>query len=393
LVASCSAAPGTEGPPSSSEGADLFGVPLRGATPEQLAVFQRGKAAFEQIFGEADGVGPLFIRSGCTGCHADASRGPGLVEKMVVFASDGLPAIDQSKLPFGHTVRPLTAAGASRPILPPLDATVITSLRVGPSLLARGYVEAIADGEIERQEAEQLLRNDAICGRVNRVVYASEPNPEPSSGAHRRGEMLIGRFGMKARSATLDDFVADALQGDMGITSPLRPRELPNPDGLTDDAKPGVDVDASFVNDTADFLRLIEIPLRRGLTAEGSALFARAKCSVCHVPSLRTRDDYPIAALRGIDAPLYSDLLVHDMGRALADGIADEDSSWREWKTPPLVGLRFMQSYLHDGRAHSIEQAIEMHLGTGSEASSSVRLFRAFSDDERRVLVRFVSAL
>src|SRR6185503_7932832 len=172
-----------------------------------------------------------------------------------------------------------------------------------------------------------------------------------------------------------DDFTGDALQGDMGVTSPLRPNELPNPDGLSDDAKPGVDVDADFLNDVANYLRLIAIPARRGLTEQGRQLFERAQCAVCHVPSLRTRADYPIAQMRSIDAPIYSDLLLHDMGLDLADGIADGDSNWREWKTPPLIGLRFSRTYLHDGRATSIEEAIQMHASSGSEAGGSIRLF------------------
>jgi CxxC motif-containing protein (DUF1111 family) len=122
-------------------------------------------------------------------------------------------------------------------------------------------------------------------------------------------------------------------------------------------------------------------------------LFEQAECSVCHVPSMRTRDDYPIAQLRSIDAPIYSDLLLHDMGLTLADGIADGDANWREWKTPPLIGLRFMRTYLHDGRAASIEQAIEMHEGSGSEASASVERFKGLSDADKKELIDFVSAL
>jgi CxxC motif-containing protein (DUF1111 family) len=114
---------------------------------------------------------------------------------------------------------------------------------------------------------------------------------------------------------------------------------------------------------------------------------------VCHVPSLRTRADYPIAQLRAIDAPIYSDLLLHDMGLQLADGIADGDASWREWKTPPLIGLRFSRTYLHDGRADSIEEAIQLHTGSGSEAAASIRSFNALSDAEQRALITFVSAL
>jgi CxxC motif-containing protein (DUF1111 family) len=179
----------------------------------------------------------------------------------------------------------------------------------------------------------------------------------------------------------------------MGITNPLRAEELPNPDGLTDDDKPGVDIDAAFINGVADYLRLVEIPARRGLTDQGRALFDRVQCAVCHVPSLRTRDDYPIAELRRIDAPIYSDLLVHDLGLALSDGIADESANWREWRTAPLIGLRFMRAFLHDGRASSVEDAILQHAGSGSEAGGSVRLFRALSEFERRELIQFVSAL
>jgi CxxC motif-containing protein (DUF1111 family) len=392
LLAHCSSAPGTEDR-LPDDGTDPFDIPIDTATKEQVALFVKGDGLFDVPFREPDGLGPLFIRIACSSCHTEASKGPGLVQKMVMLDAEGRPADDQSRLPFGHTVRPQIAAGATMPILPPGDAMVKTTIRVGPSVLGRGFLEAIDDSEIERVAEEQANRTDAIGGRINRVVYTSEPNPDITFGAHAKGDVLIGRFGLKARIATLDDFTADALQGDMGVTNPLRPNELPNPDGLTDDAKPGIDVDADFMNDIANYLRLIAIPARRGLTEQGRQLFERAQCSVCHAPSLRTRADYPIAQLRSIDAPIYSDLLLHDMGLELSDGIADGEASWREWKTTPLIGLRFARTYLHDGRASSIEEAIQMHAGSGSEAGGSIRAFQALSDAERAALIAFVSAL
>ena len=393
LLAHCSSATPNEPAPTPDDGTDPFDVPLANATKEQVGQFLKGDAFFDVPFREPDGLGPLYIRLSCGSCHTEASKGPGLVQKMVVVEPDGLPSSDQSMLPFGHTVRPLLAAGATMGILPPSDPSVRTTTRVGPSVLGRGYLEAVDDSEIERAETEQSNRSDAIGGRINHVVYASETNPDTQFGTHTRGEVLIGRFGLKARIATLDDFTGDALQGDMGITNPLRPEELPNPDHLTDDGKPGVDVDADFLNNVANYLRLIAIPARRGLTERGRALFEESQCSVCHVPSMRTRADYPIAQLRAIDAPIYTDLLLHDMGLDLADGMADGDANWREWKTPPLIGLRFMRTYLHDGRATSIEEAIELHGGSGSEAGGSVGHFRQLSDADRRELVNFVSAL
>jgi CxxC motif-containing protein (DUF1111 family) len=392
LLAHCSSAPGTEVPPP-YDGADPFDIPIATSTKEQVALFLKGDGFFDIPFREPDGLGPLYIRTACSSCHTEAAKGPGLVQKMVVVEADGLPSRDQSSLPFGHTVRPQIAAGATMPILPPSDPALKTTTRVGPSVLGRGYLEAVDDSEIERVAEEQANRTDSIGGRINRVVYASETNPDTTFGTFTKGDLVIGRFGLKARIATLDDFTGDALQGDMGITNPLRPTELPNPEGLTDDAKPGVDIDADFLNDIANYLRLIAIPVRRGLTEQGRQLFERAQCSVCHVPSLRTRADYPIAQLRAIDAPIYSDLLLHDLGTALADGIADGDASWREWKTPPLIGLRFSRTYLHDGRASSVEEAIQLHASSGSEAGGSVRLFNALTDAERRALITFVSAL
>ena len=392
LLAHCSSAPGIETPAPGS-GVDPFDVPIDDATKEQTSLFLKGDALFDVPFREPDGLGPLFIRIACSSCHTEASKGPGLVQKMVVLDPDGRPSDDQSSLPFGHTARPQIAAGATTPILPPSDPRVMTSIRVGPSVLGRGYLEAIEDSEIERVAEEQANRTDAIGGRINRVAYTSEPNPDTTFGAHAKGDVLIGRFGLKARIATLDEFTADALQGDMGVTNPLRPNELPNPEGLVDDAKPGIDVDIEFVNDVANYLRLVAIPARRGLTQQGRKLFERAQCSVCHVPTMRTRADYPIAQISAIDAPIYSDLLLHDMGRDLADGISDGDAGWREWKTTPLIGLRFARTYLHDGRALSIEEAIRLHASSGSEASGAVRSFEAFTEAERQALIAFVSAL
>jgi CxxC motif-containing protein (DUF1111 family) len=270
---------------------------------------------------------------------------------------------------------------------------VRVSLRVGPPVLGRGYLEAVGDAEIVRAADAQAGRGDGVHGRVGYVVYGSEPNPDPTFNPHRKGDLVIGRFGMKARIATIDEFTADALQGDMGITSPLRPTEIPNPDGLTDDLKPGIDVTAESVNRRAMYVRLTAIPRRAGLTGEGRALFESAGCAVCHAPSMRTRPDYPIALLAGIDAPVFTDLLLHDMGGGLADGVAEGGAGARDWRTAPLIGLRFDKAYLHDGRARTVEEAILLHDGDGSEAASSIARFRALSPSDHDTLLAFVRAL
>jgi CxxC motif-containing protein (DUF1111 family) len=314
---------------------------------------------------------------------------------MAVVLADGVTTSDdQSALPFGHTVHPLYTGGGKTAVLPPASGTfnVKVTTRVGPPIIGRGYLEAVLDSEIERVASEQAQRTDAIHGRINHVVYASEPNADTRFHAHHKGDIVIGRFGLKARIATLDDFTADALQGDMGITSPLRPTELVNPDGLTDDLKPGVDVTIDSVNLRSMYVRLTAIPKRKDDT-NGAALFAQVKCSGCHVPAMRTRADYPIAAIANLEAPIYTDLLLHDMGTDLADGIDDGEATSREWRTAPLIGLRFMKTYLHDSRASSIEQAIALHAGPGSQAAESVSLFRALSPADQATLLAFVGSL
>ncbi len=371
--------------------------PIAGLTSEQTATFNDGNHLFDLALHEGDGLGPLYTRNNCSACHGGALRGPGAVEKMSVVAPDGLtPSPDQSSLPFGPTVHPLLAAGATTPIVPPADdPSVRVTVRVGPPVVGRGYMEAVEDSEIERMEAEQATRDDGIHGRVNRVVYASEANPDTRYHQHQKGDLVIGRFGLKARIATLDDFTADAAQGDMGITSPLRPTEIVNPDHLLDDDKPRVDVTAASINARADYMRLLAIPRAEPGPAEGKALFVGAKCAVCHAPALRTRADYPIAQLAGIDAEVYTDFLLHDMGEALSDSLegADGTAHAREWRTAPLMGMSLLTTFLHDGRAKSLDEAIRLHGADGSEAAASAALYASLPPEQASLLVAFVRSL
>lgn len=355
---------------------DPTDAPIAGLTPDERDAFDRGDALIEAAFRESQGLGPLYIRASCVSCHADDAKGPGAVERMIVVEDDGVtPAADQGALPYGTVVRPQLAAGATRGIVPPDLPRLKRSLRVGPALFGRGYLEAVSDEAILAEAARQ-----AAAGRVRGV-----PNRLPSGA--------LGRLGVKARLATLDAFTADAFLGDMGLTSPDHPDELPNPDGLTDDRHAGVDVSAETVRDIATYIRLLAIPRREGLTDAGAHVFAAAGCADCHAPTMRTRADFPVPLLAGIDAPIYSDLLLHDLGDALADGIRDGEAGPRAWRTAPLIGLRHLRGYLHDGRAATLDEAIRAHGGAGSEARFAVDRYDALSPDERERLLEFVGHL
>ncbi len=362
-------------------------LPLNGLDDTWRSQFDEGDRLFDVPFREADGLGPLYLRQSCGSCHDAAARGPGTVSRLVQLEADGTPTPGQPALPFGSVVRPFATGGAT-PLLPPDRLDVRVQTRAGIPVMGRGWLEAIADSELERVAAEQALRTDGVSGRLNHVIWHSEFNSETPFHQHRPGDVVIGRFGLKARQATLDDFAADALQGDMGLTSPLRPHEVPNAQGLLDDAKPGVDVTLAQTNALGDYVRLLAIPPRR--ETNGRAQFVAAGCAVCHVPSLRTRADYPIPQLAGADAEVFSDLLLHDMGPSLADGLVEGEAGPGEWRTAPLIGLRFLTAFLHDGRTDDLETAIRLH---GGEAEASVQAFSSLTVEDRTSLLAFVSSL
>lgn len=373
---------GPEGPGLTVVSDDPSDEPIAGASDDDRRVFTEGDRLFERVFRPTQGLGPVFIQSSCRACHGAAGRGPGSVTRMVLVADDGFTARPDPahRLPFGTTARPQFTAGATRGVTPPTLPSaerMLVSSRVGPAVFGRGWIEAVTDEAILAQEARQAAAGGAISGRANRLA-----------------DGRLGRLGVKARLADIDAFTAEAFQGDMGLTSSRVPAEVPNPDGLADDLRPGVDLSDEVVRAAAGYVRRLAIPARNGLTDAGRRRFEGAGCATCHVPSLPTRADFPVAAMAGREAAVYSDLLLHDMGPSLADGVEGEGTATgREWRTAPLVGLRFFRTFLHDGRARSVEEAVRMHGGDGSEAQASARAFEDLSPAERAALLDYVRRL
>ena len=133
----------------------------------------------------------------------------------------------------------------------------------------------------------------------------------------------------------------------------------------------------------------------------GEATFKSIGCAACHMPKLGEVDG------------IYSDLLLHDMGPQLADGRrvyrfrrrpvqaeglpvagrarADGGAaSVREWRTPPLWGIRDSGPYMHDGRAISVAQAIVLHAGQGATAA---RRYAELSPRRKQQIDAFLSSL
>ena len=271
----------------------------------------------------------------------------------------------------------------------PTGDDAIISLRLAQPVFGLGLLEAVPDSTILALAEQQ--KDIGFNGRPNLVIDEAT------------GRKMIGRFGHKSSQPYLRHQVAAAFHDEMGVTSNLFPKEQCWPiqkacyevERVT-----GVEALDKQLDLITDYLRLVTAPVRRGtddpVVRRGAGLFDQAKCSVCHVPELKTGTNSAHAPLRNRTIRPYTDLLLHDMGEGLADGRREFDAGGRDWRTPPLwgIGLRALVNgnahLLHDGRARNTTEAILWH---GGEANASRQQFMQMSAQERKALVRFVESL
>ena len=370
-------------PPLDGTAAEL-GAPLIGLTPDQLAAFAEGREEFESIETPDGGLGPIFNDVSCASCHSAPVSGGAGTSTVTRFGRSNGAHFDPLAAKGGSLLQRRAIAPEAQEVVP-AEANVV-ALRVTTPLFGAGLLEAIPDDEIVLNARRS--KADGVSGRAAVIT-------DVATGRER-----VGRLGWKAQHASLLGFAADAYLNEMGVTSRLFPEEnAPNGDrallakvltttGINDpaDASGRSDIDL-----TADFMRLLAPP--PALRASGSALagqrlFHQLNCDACHRPTMTTGAS-PIAALAHKVVPLYSDLLLHDMG-ALGDGIEQGAASGREFRTAPLWGLRVRPSFLHDGRALTIADAI---LGHAGEATAARDRFGRLDDASRQQLIDFLMTL
>ena len=344
---------------------------------------------FATAFTPATGLGPLFNAVSCASCHEEPVVGGGGnndpaegSEDVEVHATafhrgqcDDLAAVGGPV--FQKQVTPALADALHITAEPIPAAATDSGHRTTPDLFGFGLLDAVPDREILAR-ADPLDRNgDGISGRPNRTA-----------------DGRIGRFGRKAQVATLRDFNRDAFVMEMGVTDPGNPTEQtvggqPLPPGVDPVADPEISQDQF---DAADaFVRFLAPPPREQFNLAGqmgAVTFARIGCASCHIPALFTGAS-PIPALRFKTVRAFTDLLLHDMGPDLAD-ICLGEALPSEFRTEPLMGLRFATAFLHDGRAGTIEDAITLHRGEGLRARNR---FLRLSPFERGALLRFLRSL
>ena len=376
------------------------------------------------------GAGPTFNAMGCGECHVRNGRGAPVAggdgpHQMVVRLS--LPGTTESGGPvphphYGDQMQTRGVAGVvpeeggvivkwiespvafadgetvalRRPAIEfrdlnfgPLGDALLVSPRAAPALVGMGLLDAVPDSAIAALAEREPV--DGIRGRPNRVWDFAT------------GRTAIGRFGHKATHTTLRQQVAAAFSADIGVSSDYFPEQnCPGPQRACRDLMAAGKPELGQVRWAAveTHLRVAAVPARRDLddpvVRTGERLFAEARCAACHVPELKTGEVPGYPSLSNQVIRPYTDLLLHDLGDGLADDRPDFQASGREWRTTPLWGIGLtatingVTTYLHDGRARTLTEAILWH---GGEAQVSREAFRAMSAADREALLRFLASL
>lgn len=394
-------------------------------TPQGIIDHDLGDEAFEEAFVltaglKNSGLGPVFNNASCVSCHIRNGRGMPEPGQLLLRVSDPDAAdvqdltdaelLDNAPpvLGLGKQIQDFGVVGAQPEASveiewetsvgayadgsnyelrsPQFNVTLANgeplaeSVRVSPRLPSHvyglGLLEAIPEEDLLALADADDSNGDGISGRPN---YVWDVEKE---------DVTLGRFGWKANSPTLLQQSADAYLNDMGIRSSFFPAE----DG-------SVEVDEETLVAAAAYAQTLAVPARIATddpqVQRGEKLFNDANCQTCHVSSFRTGEHkYPSLENQLIHP--YTDLLLHDMGKPLADNRPDFEANGKEWRTPSLWGVGLAQTvlpysgYLHDGRARTFEEAILWH---GGEAERSKLAFESMPEPDRAALVRFLQSL
>ncbi|MFY1825721.1 di-heme oxidoredictase family protein [Myxococcus fulvus] len=387
--------------------------------------FHIGKRVFDRDWSDpahGPGLGPLFSANSCMTCHVKDGRGrppESPSEPVVSIAFQlGSPHGPGPHPVYGeqldlHRLGGLRGEGTvvvrheelagrfssgepyvlARPVYQfehlahgPLGEGTPFSPRVAPANFGLGLLEALPEQALLAREDAEDRDQDGISGRANRVEEVKT-----------RGTRM-GRFGWKANQPTLLQQVAHALVADMGLTNELYPRAQEAEAGAAPEA---VDVRAYDLEQLMFYTRLLAVPKRRDWDApavlRGKAVFRAIGCASCHVDEAMETGDVPgfPELSRQVIYP-YSDLLLHDMGEALADGRPDGLATGQEWRTPPLWGIGLTATvnghtrFLHDGRARNLEEAVLWH---GGEAAPAQTRYTRLPREDREALLAFLGSL
>lgn len=421
------------------------GGPLDSLTGPQLAAFKAGLEDFEESETPEDGLGPTMNLDSCGGCHSQPAMGGSSPadnpQVKHANAKNRLPSFITANGPVREARFVRNADGspdggvhglftiAGRADAPPgcdiaqpdFAAEVARNnvvFRIPTPVFGAGLIEYIPDREILQNQARaaDAKRTLGIRGRPNVLLSSSSISGQANKNGN---DGTVGRFGWKAQNKSLLIFSGEAYNVEMGITNGAFPTErdetencayatTPNPNSditLDGGTLPFIEAISSIDRFTL-FMRFLAPPkavttgfatasatVEAASTASGRTLFDSVGCALCHTPTLYTYNKTSITGAGAQPVNLYSDLLLHDMGRGLDDGIQQGQATGSEWRTAPLWGLGQRLFFLHDGRTSDLRQAIAEHDSAGSEAGGVTRKFFALPDGQQQDVLNFLRSL
>lgn len=353
----------TKGAAQEVESGRYLGDPIQGLTSNQLQEFDGGFDLFVKNWTVQDGIGPNINARSCVACHRIPTPG-GSGTGRETFVSRSPFVIDV----LGGSVFPRFEVRNDGSLQERSQPSRITLRRTQP-LFGLGLLEAVPVSVLLEYSDPSDADGDGVSGRLVRI-----------------GKQF-GRFGWKGNVPTIEAFVEDAFAVEMGLRSKARSDETKHL-SYTFHA---IEINPTQIRLVSQFIRFLGAPRLAGgnRVSKGRELFYRIDCAVCHRPSLTTGATPTPFGNQTLLA--FTDLLLHDMGPEMGDGLEENGVSGQEFRTPPLWGIASTgPPYLHDGRAMTVHDAIIAH---GGEARSSALKFRILSQEEQAALLRFVNSL
>ena len=367
-----------------------LGDPIAGLDAETLALYEQGREVMDRAFRSDEGLGPTFNADACSSCHQGPVSGgssPRYRDFFLVKAERWDGALVNAGTNGTSPVRNLYSVYDGH--IPVEGDIVVAARRNTPPGFGVGLFEFIDDSTLIDLSDPMDLDGDGISGRTN----------------WEQGR--VGRFGYKAQAAGMESFNRGAIINQMGITSNPLFYEFPETPPTTaaasflmptafaqvsapgepttdDDGVPDPEISDEDQLALLIFSTYIAPPRPAERTAEtraGAKHFDAVGCTSCHVPALPSS----VGAI-----PAYTDLLLHDMGEDLADGIVAGFAESSEWRTAPLWGVALSAPYLHDGRAETLHEAIVAH---GGEGAVSRDAYLALDAEKQEQVTAFLESL
>ena len=409
------------------------GAPIGGLQDYENTYFFGAQNEFNAPETVAEGLGPRMNLDSCKGCHSQPASGGSspAVNPQVAFATlaggtDTVPPFITANGPVRETryvrnadgspdggvhaiftINGRTGSSTHCNMQQPDYATQLAAnnviFRIPTPTFGAGLIENIPDSAIIGNATSNAPTKTSlgIRGRPNFQVSGRTISGQTNNNGN---DGTVARFGWKAQNKSLLLFAGEAYNVEMGITNELFQTErdetgscqyatVPNDTtNLAAGTLSGIEQFAIFMRFLAPPTPSTDTPGGSASIGRGNRLFDSIGCALCHTPSMQT-GNAAVAALRNKAVNLYSDLLTHDMGDGLADGVSQGQAGPREFRTAPLWGLGQRLFFLHDGRTTDLVTAIGAHSSSGSEGNGVVSNFNQLNENQKQDLLNFLRSL